>query len=602
MRVADFVAGKLVERGVERVFMIVGGGAMHLNDALGKCKGIAPVFFHNEQGCAIAAEGYSRMTGRLGVVNVTTGPGGLNTLTGVMGQWTDSVPVLYISGQVKFETTIHYRPEVPVRQIGDQEVDIIKVVGPVTKFAVSVTNPQDIGYYLDKAINIAVTGRPGPVWVDIPMNVQGAQIDENSLRRYDPAEDKFIFDEAAARSAIAKTAELLKNAKRPVVVGGNGVRAAHARDKYLALVKRLGAPVCCTFNAADMVPNAHPLFAGRIGTVGDRAGNFALQNADVALFIGTRNNIRQVSYGWKTFARHAHKIVVDADAAELQKHTLTPDTAVHCDAGFFIDALAGTFGDTVLPDWKEWVDWCAERKRKYPVVLPEYRRSEKINPYVFIEELTRQTSAGHAIVTGDGTACVAPFQAADIKEGQRVFWNSGCATMGYDLPAAIGACIASGGKDTVCLAGDGSVMMNVQEMQTIAYYRLPVKIFILNNNGYVSIKQTQAGFFGMPYVGCGPESGVGFPDFQKLAAGFGIPALEIAQPARLAEGIKAALAAPGPVLCEVKLAEDYIFSPKLSSERKPDGRMVSKPIEDMYPFLDRGEFQKNMLVPLWPEE
>jgi len=601
-RLADFVAQHLADCGVDRVFMITGGGAMHLNDAIGRQKGIEKVFNHHEQGCAIAAEGHSRITGRLSVVNVTTGPGGLNALTGVMGQWTDSIPVLYISGQVKFETTIHYRPEVPLRQVGDQEVDIISVVRPLTKFAVSVTNPADIRYYLDKAMAIAVSGRPGPVWVDIPMNVQGSLIDPSALRKYNPSEDEFVFDRAKVREQVGEIASRLLSAKRPVLVGGNGVRASRARDKYLKLLELLKIPAVTTFNAVDMVPSSHPCYGGCIGTVGTRGGNFTLQNADLVLFIGTRNNIRQVSYGWKSYARHGFKVVVDADAAELSKHTVVPDLSVHSDAGFFLSSLLDALEGKALPDRREWMAWCAERVRKYPAALPQYLASKNVNPYCFVDALSRMASADNTFVAGNGTACVAAFQAGQYKEGQRAFWNSGCASMGYDVPAAIGACYASGRKPVICLAGDGSVMMNLQELETIGYNKLPVKVFVLDNGGYVSIRQTQSGFFGMPYIGCGPESGVGFPSFEKLGEAFGMKTASIRSHDEMNGVLGSVLAEKGPVLCHVILEKEYSFAPKLSSERKPDGRMVSKPLEDMYPFLDREEFRGNMLVPLWPEE
>jgi len=600
-RVADFIAQHLADNGIERIFMITGGGAMHLNDAIGRQKGLETVFNHHEQACAIAAEGHSRMTGKLSVVNVTTGPGGLNTLTGVMGQWTDSIPVLYISGQVKFETTIHSQPELPLRQMGDQEVDIISVVKPLTKFAVSVTNPADIAYCLGKAMHLAVSGRPGPVWIDVPMNVQGALIEPSALRRYDPAENKPVFDKAAIALKAQEVASRLLAAKRPVLVGGNGIRVCGACAKYIQLLETLKIPAVTTFNAVDMVPSGHPLFGGRIGTVGTRGGNFTLQNADFALFIGTRNNIRQISYGWKSFARHAFTVAVDVDAAELSKHTFRPDMPILADADFFLTALLDALSGKAVPDRSEWVSWCSARVKKYSPVLPQYGQSDKINPYCFVDSLTRLAPADNTIVAGNGTACVVSFQAGQYKEGQRAFWNSGCASMGYDVPAAIGACYGSGRKPVLCLAGDGSIMMNLQELETIGYNKLPIKVFVLDNGGYVSIRQTQAGFFGMPYIGCGPESGVGFPAFDKLGEAFGMKTAVLSSRKDMDEVLKRVLDEKGPVLCHVVLDREYSFSPKLSSERKPDGRMVSKPLEDMYPFLDRDEFADNMLVPHWPE-
>lgn len=600
MKVTDYIAKRLVEAGVRQVFMITGGGAMHLNDSLGRQTALEYVCCHHEQACAIAAEGYARLTGRMAVVNVTTGPGGLNTLTGLMGQWTDSVPVLYLSGQVKFETTIHSCPEVPLRQLGDQEADIIRIVKPMTKYAVSVTDPKDIRKVLDKALYLATHGRPGPVWIDLPINVQGAQIDETQLAGFDLSSSMDYPPMAAGNdelsASVARTVEALQTARRPVIVVGHGVRIAGAITPLLRLAERLGIPLLTTFNGFDSVPDDHPLFVGRIGTIGTRAGNFALQNSDVLLEIGTRNNIRQVSYGWQTFGRAAFKIIVDIDPAELRKPTVKPDLPVQADAKAFVLELDRQWPAAGRSDWKTWLEWALVRKQKYPVVLPEYHRSTRINPYVFIDVLTRHTQADDIVVAGNGTACVALFQAGHVKPGQRLFWNSGCASMGYDLPAAMGACIGSGGRNTICLAGDGSLQMNLQELQTVAHYRLPLKLFVLSNDGYQSIKQTQANFFGMPYIGCDRSSGVSFPDPARLAQAHGLESAVLENHADLESKIEEILRAKHSIICDVRLETDYVFAPKLSSEKKPDGRIISKPLEDMYPFLDRAEFMENMLI------
>jgi len=595
MRVTDYIARHLVKIGVRHVFMITGGGAMHLNDSLGRQPGLEYVCCHHEQACAMAAEGYSRASGRLAVVNVTTGPGGLNTLNGVLGQWTDSVPVLYLSGQVKFETTIQSCPEIPLRQLGDQEADIIRIVQPLTKFAVSLRDPRQIRHVLEKAIYLATHGRPGPVWIDLPMNVQGALVDETQLEGYSlPGEVQPMQDHL--RSDVQKAVQLLRQAKRPVIVSGHGIRIAGAIEPFLKLAQRLGIPLVTTFNGFDSVPDDHPLFVGRIGTVGTRAGNFALQNADVILSIGSRNNIRQISYGWQTFGRAAVKIVVDIDKAELQKPTLKPDLPIQADALAFIEELDRQTASLHIP---EWVDWCLVRKKKYPAVLPEYSRTAQVHPYVFMEALTRRSQKEDIIVAGDGTACVALFQAGHVKAGQRIFWNSGCASMGYDLPASIGACIGSGRKNTLCLAGDGSLQMNIQELQTIAHHQLPLKLFVLSNDGYLSIKQTQANFFGLPYIGCNANSGVSFPDIRRLAEAYHLHSAIINSHDHLEKTLDEVLRHPGPVVCDVRLDTNYVFAPKLSSEKKPDGRIVSKPLEDMYPFLERAEFLDNMLIEPW---
>ena len=600
IKVSDYIASRLAFHGVRHVFMITGGGAMHLNDSIGRNPSLECVFHHHEQACAIAAEGYSRVTGGLAVVNVTTGPGGLNTLTGVMGQWTDSVPVLYVSGQVKFETTIQSHPSLKLRQLGDQEVDIISVVKPLTKFACSVRNPREIGKAIDRAIAIALSGRPGPVWVDVPMDVQGALVDESELEMYDQEDMEGSGDEIV--SLLSKASELILRAERPVIVAGHGIRIAKAISEFFDLLSVMKVPVLSTFNGYDIIASDHPLFAGRIGTIGTRSGNFALQNSDLIISIGSRNNIRQVSYNWEFFGRLAKKIVVDIDPDELAKRTVVPDIPICGDAREFISGLLSDFKGKKLPDWSRWIDWCIARRDRYPVTAEKQVQTDRVNPYLFIDALTRTMEEGDIAVAGNGTACVAFFQAGMVKKGQRVFWNSGCASMGYDLPAAIGACIGSNNRKTICIAGDGSLQMNIQELQTVAHRGLPIKIFVLNNGGYISIKQTQKNFFGLPYIGCDDSSGVSFPDLSKIAGAYGIGYMRIDSHDRIEKNIQSVLGDDGPCLCEVLLERDYIFSPKLSSEKKPDGRIISKPLEDMYPFLDRKEFAENMIVPPVSEE
>lgn len=603
IKVSDFIVQRLVEHGVKHVFMITGGGAMHLNDSVGARRELTYVCNHHEQASAIGAEGYSRVSGSLGVVVVTSGPGGTNTLTGVIGQWLDSVPVLYLSGQVKQETTIESCRELGLRQLGDQEINIVDMVRPVTKFAAIVQKPEEIGLLLDKALYIATHGRPGPVWLDIPLDVQGAMIDENMLATYSPRDDATNNDPAQIQSQVAEVVALLKKAKRPVFLAGQGIRIAGAQDAFLLLAERLQIPVVSSFSGVDLIPTEHPLFMGRIGTIGTRSGNFTLQNADLLLSVGTRNNIRQVSYNWKSFAREAIKIVVDIDPAELKKTTVVADLAIQADAGEFISQLAGQAVKPSLPSWAEWLMWCGVRREKYPFVLPKHRISTTdINPYHFVDRLSAHLAEDAIVVAGNGTACVALFQAAKVKKGQRMFWNSGCASMGYDLPAAIGACFAAEGRDVVCLAGDGSLQMNIQEFQTIVHHQLPLKLFVLNNNGYISIRQTNQAFFGGRLTGCDSSSGVSFPDITRIADAYGLPATVIDSHDHLDEKIAAVFATPGPVVCDIRLQHDYTFEPKLSSEKMPDGRMVSKPLEDLFPFLSRDEFYSNLLIQPWKED
>lgn len=598
IKVSDYIFERLHKvHGVNHIFLITGGGAMHLNDSVGRVKGLQYICNHHEQACAIAAEGYARVTNKLAAVSVTTGPGGTNAITGILGQWTDSVPVIYIVGQVKFETTLASVPNLGLRQLGDQEINAVDIVRPITKLAVMVIDKLDIKKYLDKAVYFATHGRPGPVWLEIPMDVQGAMVEEKFLRDYDPSEDDFSFDKQRVIGQINLLTDWLMASKRPIIVAGNGIRIANAKSLLLDFVEKHKIPVLSTFNGFDLISSIHPMAVGRIGTIGDRAGNFALQNSDLVITVGSRNNIRQVSYNWGMFARGGKKVVVDIDPAELKKPTLKSDLQICSDAKFFLQEFDRKLLANHLPDWREWNVWCQERKHKYPVVLPEYSDDKKgVNPYYFIKALTENLAEESVVVAGDGTAIVTLLQASVVKKEQRMFSNSGCAAMGYDLPAAIGACFGIGGKDVVCLAGDGSLQLNLQELQTVVHYRLPIKIFYLNNDGYISIKQTQDNFFSGRHVGSGPNSGVSFPDIKKIGEAYGLSVLELVSHKDLNENIRKVLNTRGPVICEVKLETDYRFSPKLSSLKLPDGKMISKPLEDLYPFLDREEFKSNMII------
>jgi acetolactate synthase I/II/III large subunit len=594
IRVADYIAETLVAHGIRDVFLVTGGAAMHLNDALGRNKDLSYICHHHEQACAIAAASYYRMTNRLAAVNVTAGPGGTNAITGVFGAFVESLGMIVISGQVKFETTVR-STGLPLRQLGDQEIDIAKLVAPITKYAVMVTDPKSIRYHLEKAIFLATDGRPGPVWIDVPMNVQGAMIDPAELEGFTP--DTSARDDARLDAYAREIVERVAHAERPVLFAGSGVRLARAERAFLDLVDRWKIPVVTGFNAHDLLWQDHPCYIGRQGTIGDRAGNFAVQNADVLLVLGSRLTIRQVSYNWENFARAAFKIVVDIDEAELQKPTVHPDLAVHADIADLLRAIE-RLSERNAGDHAEWLRWCQERKRRYPVVLPEYARDDSrgVNPYVLIDELFKALPEDAVIITGDGTSCVATFQAAALKRGQRLYSDGGSAPMGFDLPGAIGACIGSGRKRVVCLAGDGSIQMNIQELQTIATNALPITIFVLNNNGYLSIRLTQKNFFPDNPVGCDPSSGVGIPDFSAIAAAYGLGYRAVRTHAELGSVIEGSLTAAGPQLCEVFLDPEQPFAPKTSSRRLPDGRMVSAPLEDMFPFLDRDELEENMFI------
>ena len=589
IKTSDYLVQKLETLGVDTAFMVSGGGAMHLDDSFGKSQKIRLICNHNEQASSMCAEGYARANQKLAVACVTTGPGGLNCLNGVFGAWTDSAPVLFISGQVKYTTTMASCPQVPLRQLGDQEVDIVSVVRPLTKYARMVTDPYDIDSALEEAVYFAVSGRPGPVWLDIPLNVQAAPIDPAKLKKFvaPPAENK---DMAAA---LAQAAHLLQNAKRPLLVAGNGIHCAKAQKALRAFLDKTQIPVVTTFNGFDLVASEDPLFAGRIGTVGQRAGNFVLQNADVILFAGTRNNIRQVSYNWENFAKDAKKIVVDIDPAELQKPTVRPDVALCADVGHVLFSLTGLLtGALAVEPWRE---YCRQMKAKYlPLREFSIAGQDRVHPYLFMQQLGRILPENARVVASNGTACVAFFQAFESKAGQRLLLNSGDASMGYGLPAAIGVCAAEKNAPVVCLEGDGSLMMNLQELQTLKTNHLPVKLFVIKNGEYISIIQTQRNFFEGRLTGCNKASGVEVPDFVKVAQAFDLPAVRIGKNDELAGKIQEVLNTPGPVVCELECTENYTFAPKLSARKLEDGTMVSPSLEDMFPFLNRKELAENM--------
>lgn len=601
MKLSDYVAELVSQLGVKHVFMLTGGGAMHLNHSLGTHKELECIFNHHEQACAIAAEAYTRLNNRIALVNVTSGPGGTNAITGVYGAFVDSIAMVVISGQVKYETTVK-STGLPLRQYGDQELDIIEVVRPITKYCVMVTDPKLIRYEIEKAFYLAQSGRPGPVWLDIPLDVQGANIDPETLVPFIPPEEVQPWQRLDL-APIAKTIlEKIQSSKRPVLYVGSGIRISKSHEQFIQLVEKLGIPVVTAWNAHDVIWNDHPMYAGRPGHMGDRGGNFTAQNADLLLVLGSRLSIRQVSYNWKSFAREAYKIWVEIDELEFKKPSIKADMEVHADLAALLPELLKLPYPGPTPEQKEWLAWCKERNRKYPVVLPEYWKKEGlINTYCFVDELFSQLKENQIVVSGNGSCCVIGFQAANLKKGQRLWTNSGCATMGYDLPGAIGAYKASG-ETIVCMTGDGSLMMNLQELETIVGNKMPIKLFLFNNNGYVSILQTHKSFFKGVYVGGGPSSGVTFPIFKKIAAAFDIPYFSCKNHGEMKDAIESTLAIKdGPSICEAFLDETVIFAPKLSARQHPDGRITSPPLEDLSPFLSREELKENMLIPTQEE-
>lgn len=592
-RVADYIADFLADHGITDVFTVVGGGAMHLNDALGHNPRLHCTYNHHEQASAIAAESYARMENRMAALCVTTGPGGTNALTGVVGGYLDSIPMLVISGQVRYDTTARWSG-LGIRALGDQEFDICKAVESMTKYCEMVIDPQRIRYCLEKAFTLAQSGRPGPCWLDVPLNVQSAYIDTDSLVGYDEETPAFEPTDEAVQAVIDR----LLTAKRPVFNAGNGIRIAGAFDLFRKAVEALNIPVVTGWNSIDLMEDDHPLYVGRAGIMGDRPGNFAVQNSDFVLSVGSRLSIRQVGYNYKTWAREAFVAMVDIDGEELKKPTLHVELPIQADAGLFLQKLLDKLPKTPLSDCAEWRKQCAAWKQNYPVVQPKhYEQGDVANVYCFVKELSRRLPEGRITVVGNGSACVVGSHAYEIHKNQRFIINSAIASMGYDLPAAIGACIAEGRPETVCLTGDGSIQMNLQELQTIRTNRLPIKIFVINNGGYHSIRQTQKNFFGEPLVGIGPDSGndLEFPAMEKLADVYGYPYYAIRTNEEMNK-LDEVLAQEGNLICEVFVSDTQNFEPKAASKRLEDGTMVSAPLEDMAPFLPTEELQKNLYI------
>jgi acetolactate synthase-1/2/3 large subunit len=599
MKLSDYIAKYLADYGVRHIFMVTGGGAMHLNDSFGYEPRIKCIFNHHEQASAMAAEGYSRVTGKIGVINITSGPGSINALNGVFGAWVDSIPMLIISGQVKRETLITTYKIPGLRQIGDQEVDIINMVKGITKYWVQILEPSSIKYHLEKALYLATAGRPGPCWIDIPIDIQASLIDEMSLSCYDSKEDQPKYDIDKLPKMCSEILQRFKFAKRPVIMVGKGVRLANALDIFDEVAKKLSIPIVTAWTGIDIMSSTDPLYCGRPGDLGGRAGNFVIQNSDLLLIIGSRLGIRQTSYNWKSFARCAYKIHVDADRAELEKPFVKVDLPLHYDAQDFLEELNHHINIEGFDSNQHagWLAWCKSLLERYPAVLTKFRvlKNEYINPYYFVEKLFNNLSSEDVIVCGNGAANVVTYQAAIIKKGQRLLCNTGDASMGYDLPASIGVAIARAGNRVICLAGDGSIQFNLQELQTTVHNNLPIKIFIFNNGGYLSIRLTQSNFF-KRFVGESPKSGVTFPDILKIANAYGIPAMAI-KGKDFEKTIQYALELPGPVIGDVILDPNQQFEPRISSKQLSDGRIVSAPLEDMCPFLDREEFHGNLMIP-----
>lgn len=599
VKIAEWIAQYLVDYGIRHNFTVPGGGAMHLNMAFGHQKGLENIFVQHEQSAAIAAEGYYRATNELPLVCCTTGPGGTNTLTGVLGAWLDSIPMLIISGQVRYATTAR-AAGIDVRAMGDQEFDITPTAAHMTKYAEMITDPKMVKYHIQKALFLAKSGRPGPVWLDIPLDIQGGYIDSKEFIEFDESEMSDELPPEVSEEQVADVIEKIRLAQRPVFYLGNGIHIANCVELARNVAKKLGIPVVLAFDSTDLMPTDSHLYIGQPGLLGDRPGNWAVQNADLVLSVGCRLSCRQVGYNVHSWARAAHVIMVDIDKNELIKPSIHVETPIHADAKDFLEKV-GKYLDKPLTPHIEWLNICEKWKKDYPVVTEKhYRKAGFANAYCFLNEIGRRVPEHQNIVLGNGTvqACI---HAIYIKEHTRLISNNGAASMGYDLPAAIGCCLASGRKETVCLTGDGSIQMNLQELQTIVFHNLPIKIFMINNQGYHSMRQTEGNLFPeLSHVGVGPEShDLSFPDMKKIVEAYGIPYLSAHSNEEIPEAIDKTLASEGYAFCEIFVDITQKFEPKSATKKLKDGTLVSPPLEDLAPFLTREELEKIMIIPMW---
>lgn len=592
VRVADVIVDFIYKLGVDTVFTLTGGGAMFLNDAVAAHSQMKAVCNHHEQACAMAAVGYAKLRNGYASAIVTTGCGATNAITGLLDAWQDNVPCIFISGQVKRKETCH-NSSVPLRQFGVQEANIIPIVESLSKYAVMINDPQEILFELEKAAFLARSGRPGPVWIDVPLDVQGALVDPQSLKHYLPGSDLTAIP-APTKGDLAALMSKLAKAKRPIIIAGNGIRLGEAIKPFLELVEQSQIPVAVSYLGADLLPSHHPLYVGRLGIKGDRAGNFAVQNADLVISIGCHLSVALTGFEYDLFAREAKLVVVDIDPDEHRKNTVKIDQFIHADVATFFSTLTPP---APLEEWIIWGKTCRKWREQWPVCLPEYASGkEGINKYFFIEKLKDHLKDDSAIVSDAGSSYYVTSQALKIRDQQRYVTSGAQADMGFTLPAAIGVCVAKGNREVVGITGDGSLQINIQELQTLVYHQFPVKLVVWNNNGYLSIRATQRKFFAGRELGTDPRSGVSFPSTEKIAAAYGIPFHRVSESALLDAALAKLMAATGPMILEVMCPQNQEIIPTASSKKMPDGRMVSKPLEDMYPFLDRTEFIANMIV------
>jgi acetolactate synthase-1/2/3 large subunit len=600
VKLSDYVIRFIADQGVKHVFLVTGGGAMHLNDSLARCKEIEFICNSHEQASAMAAENYAKATNDLGVAMVTTGPGGTNAMTGLAGAWLDSTPMLVVSGQVKRPDRMFSADGKPLgmRQLGVQEVDIVSIVRPITKYAITVLDPSTIRYHLEKAVFIARNGRPGPVWIDIPLDVQAAPIDESGLPGFDPAEMPPAFDASGLSAQVHEVIEALNRSQRPLILVGNGVRLARAEQEFRNLFSLLRIPVEATWCAADIISSEDPLFVGRPGSLASRGANFALQNCDFLLSIGARMDFAITGYAPDKFARAAHKVMVDIDAAEIRKLAPFLQAALRADAGAFVREMLHQADSIMHRDRTCWNKRCTDWKTRYPVVLDEHRKPEgRVSIYHLAEVIGQETTPDDLLISGSSGSGIEIFLfACPTRTGQRIYHTAGLGSMGNALPGSIGVCLAGSRRRTVCVDGDGGFQFNVQELETVARLKLPIKFFVLNNDGYASIRASQTNYFGAPAIGCDERTGMTVPDVCRIAAAYGLSTARIESQAGLREQVRRVLSQPGPVVCDVQVMPDEVRGPRLASMQRPDGSMVSKPLEDLWPFLDRQEFYANMIV------
>lgn len=601
MKLSDYVIKYLEKLNICHMFMLPGGGAMHLNDSLGKSEKIQYVVCLHEQACSIAAEAYARVANKPGLLMVTTGPGGTNAITGVAAAYIESTPMIVISGQVKRADMINGQG---IRQQGMQELDIISIVKTVTKYAALVKEPEDIRYHLDRAVYEATTGRKGPVWLDIPLDVQATMIDEGALEGWEPA----LPDEQMRKKAdqmleqqVLETIAALNRAKRPALLAGNGIRLAGAIPQFEELVEQLGLPVLTTWNGIDLIADDHPLFFGRPGGMGQRYANFVQQNSDFFLSIGARMNLLQTGYNFDGFAREAVKVMVDIDENELHKINVRPQIAVCADAKKFIELLLVHKDRIASRDDAEWIAYARRMKQKYPIVLKEYwDQTGQVNTYALLDAITEQMRPEDIFVSGSSGTCIdVSMQTFRVKKGQRVFATKGLASMGFGVPATIGACLAGGRRRTVCVNGDGGFQMNIQELETIRRLQLPIKIFVLNNEGYAQIHATQTNIFSGHYVACDEASHLTLSPISDVAAAYRLKTVQIRNNSELKEKVHEVLEYDGPVICEVMVPITLSAFPKQVSYKRSDGQMESLPLEYMNPMISEDEMKENMLIPMY---